>query len=530
MKLLNNYKAIINQKNNRPTILYKSMLIGILVGMTASAYRLVLKWAETLSSSLYELLRQNLWYLPLAFLLLGIAGYLVGVLSSKFTMIGGSGIPQVKGIIMGHFKNRWYGTLLAKFFGGTVCILAGLSLGREGPSVQIGACVADGLSKVFGTSRTERKVLIASGASAGLSAAFNAPLAGTMFAIEEIFKYISPLVLLSTMTAAVVADFVCKIFFGMSPVFEFNITHSIPLADYWLLLPLGILLGVFGAFYNATLLSAQKLYKKITFLKGKGKMLIPFFCAGVFGLTYPYVLGGGHHVVEELTLSKSIFFFILLLLLKFLFSMISFGSGAPGGIFFPLLIIGATFGAVFGNITIRFFGIDEDLFYNFIILAMAGYFTAIVRAPITGIILLVEMTGSFSHLLSLTFVSIAANVTADLLKSAPIYESLLENQITKMTNEHTVEDDSKRITVEAIIHHGAPIERKYIRNIKLPAECLLIAVRREGKELIPNGSTRLYAGDLLIVLTSVRREAKTRKEMDDLTLSQQFIIKDGKFQ
>lgn len=518
MKSLNNYKAIINTHENQLVTLYKSMLIGVLVGITASAYRTVLKWAETLSSTLYGFLRQNLWYLPLAFLLLGIAGYLIGVLNAKFKMIGGSGIPQVKGIIMGHFKNRWYSTLLAKFFGGTICILGGLSLGREGPSVQIGACVAEAIGKRFGSSRTERKILIASGASAGLSAAFNAPLAGTMFALEEIFKYISPLVLLSTMTAAVVADFVCKIFFGTSPVFQFDITQSIPLSYYWLLFPLGILLGAFGAFYNWFLLLTQKFYDKILFLNGKGKMIIPFLIAGVFGIFYPLVLGGGHHVVEDLTLSKGVCFLIILLLLKFLFSMISFGSGAPGGIFFPLLIIGATFGALYGNLSINYLGVDQNLFYNFIILAMAGYFTAIVRAPITGIILLVEMTGSFSHLLSLTIVSIAAYVTADLLKSAPIYESLLENQVTKMNSYHSDEDDSKRVTVEAIIQHGAQIENRYIKNIKLPPNCLLIAVRREGKEMIPNGSTRLLAGDLLIVLTSVRREAETRMRLETLTI------------
>ena len=121
-----------------------------------------------------------------------------------------------------------------------------------------------------------------------------------------------------------------------------------------------------------------------------------------------------------------------MLVAKFLFSIISFGSGAPGGIFFPLLIIGGTFGAVFGYISINYLGISSELFNNFIIISMAGYFTAIVRAPITGIILITEMTGSFSNLLSLSIVSIISYIIADALKSEPIYDSLLKNLLTKI--------------------------------------------------------------------------------------------------
>ena len=146
------------------------------------------------------------------------------------------------------------------------------------------------------------------------------------------------------------------------------------------------------------------------------------------GLTISYALGG-HHLVEQLQASLNLPFLLLLLTVKFLFTMISFGSGAPGGIFFPLLVIGATIGAIFSNLAVTWAGISPGLLDNWIVLAMGGYFTAIVRAPITGIILLVEMTGSLSHLLPLTVVSIVAYVTADLLKSNPIYESLLENQI-----------------------------------------------------------------------------------------------------
>ena len=127
-------------------------------------------------------------------------------------------------------------------------MFAGLSLGREGPSVQLGASMGQMVSSRLAETERHKRILIASGASAGLSAAFNAPLSGVMFTLEEVFKYFSPLILLTCMTSAMVADMVARIMFGSGPVFHFQIVGSIELSNYWLLIILGIILGFFGAF------------------------------------------------------------------------------------------------------------------------------------------------------------------------------------------------------------------------------------------------------------------------------------------
>ncbi len=519
MKVKNNYEAVINAQSNKLPVLLKSIIVGLLVGMVASVYRWILAGAEELSFATYHYLRNNLILIPIAFLVLGAAGFFVGTLVHKYSMISGSGIPQVKGVIMGYFKNNWFSTLIAKFVGGTVSILGGLSLGREGPSIQLGACIAQGVGDKFATSRTEKKILIASGAGAGLAAAFNAPLAGAMFAMEEIFKYLSPVVLLSTMAAAVASDFVSKIIFGNNPIFNFSVEGNIPLSGYWLLFILGAVLGAAGAFYNYILIKTQALYKKIKLLNAKARPIIPFILAGILGLIFPLALGSGHTMLGELQLSTNISFLLLILLIKFMFSMISFGSGAPGGIFFPLLILGATIGAIFGNVAVNYLGFDSNLFYNFVILAMAGYFTAIVRAPITGVILLIEMTGSFTHLLSLTIVSIVAYVVADLLKSNPIYESLLEVQISEKKIEIDKHDESKKITIEMIVHYGSLAEKKLVKEIAIPKSCLLISIKRRGKDFIPRGDTQILAEDYLIFITSLNNEAKAREILTDITTS-----------
>ncbi len=513
----NNYKAVINTDSKKLSILLKSILVGLLVGTAVTLYRLALSGAEDLSFNAYAYLRDHMALLPLAIVLLAAAGAGVGFLVSKFKMIRGSGIPQVEGIIMGYFRDSWLGTLLCKFLGGAVSILAGLSLGREGPSIQLGACVAEGVGEKLASSRTEKKVLIASGASAGLAAAFNAPLAGTMFAMEEIFKYFSPVILMSTMVAAIVADFVAKLVFGIHPIFNIEMKDSVPLSGYWIFLVLGVTLGAAGAFYNYILLLTQKAYKKLKWLDARLRPVIPFLLACMLGLTFPIALGSGHRIIDELSIKTGIASLLLILAVKFVFSMISFGSGAPGGIFFPLLVMGGTIGAVFGNIAVNCLGFEAHFFYNFAIVAMAGYFTAIVRAPITGIVLLIEMTGSFTHLLALTFVSVIAYVVADLLKSAPIYESLLENMICEIKKEADESDEGKKITVELVVHHGSAAENKCLKEIDLPKSCLLIAVRRMGKDSIPRGDTRIQAGDYLVFLTNLKEEARIRKILTDCT-------------
>lgn len=518
MEDINNYKEVINTRHKNINFLLRSILVGILVGIVVSAYRFVLTNAEHISFDIYRYFTEHINMIPLLFLGLGTAGYLIGLLISKFPMISGSGIPQVKGSIMGYFKYNWFTVLVAKFIGGTIAIIGGLSLGREGPSIQLGACVAEGVSDKISASRTEKKILMASGASAGLAAAFNAPLAGVMFALEETFKYFSPSILLSTMAAAISADFVSKLFFGMSPVFNFNIQNSIPLSGYWMLAILGILLGVLGSAYNTTLMYVKKLYKKSIWLNSRFKIIIPFVIAGVLGLTFPIVLGGGHKIISSLNISTSITLLIMIFLVKFLFSMVSFGSGAPGGIFFPLLILGATVGAIVGNIAITYFGYDSTLFTNFIILAMAGYFTAIVRAPMTGVILLTEMTGSFSNLLSLTFVSIIAYIVTEALGSEPIYESLLESQLADMDIKPDQKADrGEKITFEYIVQFGSAIENKLIKDIQLPDTCLIIAIRRNGKDFIPKGNTKIEAEDYLVLLTNLKDESQSKELIASLT-------------
>ena len=418
-------------------LITEGLCVGLVGGFVVLLYRVALTFAGDWLVKILSYMKGNPFRCVVWFLILAALAWIVGKLVKWEPMISGSGIPQVEGEIAGRLSQNWKRVLPAKFAGGFLCMLGGLSLGREGPSIQLGAMAGQGISRALGRGKREEKFLMTCGASAGLSAAFHAPLAGMMFAVEEIHKTFSIPILLPVMTASVTADYIASHILGLDPVFRFQITEYLPQNYYWLLILLGILVGVSGVFYNWGMLKAQELYRKIPFMKETGRLLIAFLTAGVLGIVMPWVLGSGSGLIVSLTQGEMVLGMVVLtLVMKFLFSAVSFGSGAPGGIFFPLLILGALIGAVFAMAGVEFFGLAPVYVNNFVLLGMTGFFTAIVRAPLTGIILLFEMSGSISQMLSLSIVSVTAYIVATVMRSEPIYDSLLKRILTADTIVH----------------------------------------------------------------------------------------------
>ena len=246
-----------------------------------------------------------------------------------------------------------------------------------------------------------------------------------------------------------------------------------------------------------------------TWLPKEMRIIVPLLISVILGILLPQVLGGGHELITSLmTGNFPLTILVVLVLVKFLFTMASYGSGAPGGIFLPLLAIGALIGNVYGIALVHFVHFDSMYINNFIILAMAGYFTAVVRAPITGTILITEMTGSFSHLLSLAIVSIVAYIVADILASKPIYESLLEKFLHNQGEKISFGNKKNKAILEFAVCMGSDLDGKQIKEVKWPSHCLLVAVKRGEHEIIPKGDTVIFPGDYLIVLTNEDRVSK----------------------
>ena len=484
-------------------MIFYSFIIGIVSGLIIVLYRILGDILLKKVVKLYNYATLNPQIIPIIFIGLIVATLFVAFCVKKEPDISGSGIPQVEGVVTKRFSTNWKRVLIYKFFGGITALAAGLSVGREGPSIQMGASVGALISQKAKKTENEEIFLLTSGASAGLAAAFNAPLAGVLFALEEVHKNFSPIVLMSAMVSAVTADMVAKSILGISPVLTFEPLKIMPLKYYWTLVLLGILMGLSSYVFNNGVLFTKHLYKKLP-IRLEFKIMIPFILSGIIGMTLPVLIGGGHEIIEEVSFVKfSILGLVALLVIKYLFTFFSFGSGVPGGIFFPLLALGATLGSIFGLVCVNYLGIPKEYLVNFAVLAMAGHFAAIVKAPITGIILIFEMTGSFEHLLPLSVVVFSAMISSELLGVAPVYEMLLEDILkNKKGAKKEKEVNDKKTLLEISVHLGSEIENRFISELNLPNNCLLVSIYRGNAEILPRGNIKLLAGDLLLVMVN----------------------------
>jgi len=417
----------------------KGLWIGLTAGLVAVGFRLSLEFAEKYRNLFLEYSRSHgLIDMVLPAILLGMSVVIVVFVTSKFAPdAGGSGIPHLKGYLEGSNSLRAWRILFVKFVGGVIGIGSGLALGREGPTVQMGAATAKIFGDFLAPNRVERKILISAGAGAGLAAAFNAPLAGVFFILEELQHSLNQIVLVTAFVACVTADIVCRFIMGHLPVFHIKLTSFPGIDMFPFFLLLGLFLGFLGLFFNKSLLGSCDYFRHFTLMK---KIQLAFGIGvglAMIGLILPESLGTGTHLTENVLGNKVVFYqLIIYFLVRFVLTMISYSTGAPGGIFAPLLLLGALAGSFFGYIILFIYPIATFDFSVWGVLGMAGYFSAIVRAPITGTILILEMTGAYDLLLPLMIVSITSYSIPEYFKDKPIYEALLQRDLLRKKINH----------------------------------------------------------------------------------------------
>jgi CIC family chloride channel protein len=407
-------------------ILIRVAIIGVVIGCVAVALR---RATEFLFDFFYkDYYVKEHWYdwlyLPLVCMC---GGLLASYLTVKFAPdASGSGIPHVKHVLGANKLSISLKTVVVKFFGNLVALATGLSCGREGPSVQIGAGIGAKLSKLLGGKH--RKRAIASGAGAGLAAAFNTPIAGVMFVIEELDKNFSSTALGPAIVGSVSAAITCRVLAGDFFTFHFQSDMSVGLAELPFYALNGVLAGIFGVYFQRSVLWSLDFYKK--YLSNLPKWswgAVAGLVTGIVGLWIPQALGGGHSTLEGVLAGAYSWWFIPVIFAgKYFLTLVAYGSGIPGGIFMPALILGALGASILGQSLDYVFPSLDINPANFAFVGMGAFFTAISRAPITSIVMLFELTGNYQLVLPLMFACIVANISAERLKQGSIYENLLQ--------------------------------------------------------------------------------------------------------
>ncbi len=466
-------------------------LVGLLAGTAAILFRGLLAAADAGRRALVAWAHQVPvvgWVAPALFCAAG-AALAVFLVRRYAPETSGSGIPHIEAVLLRRRIMRWRRVLAVKFFGGVAAIGAGLALGREGPTVQMGGAAAAAVAERLRVPLRARATLIAAGAGAGLAAAFNAPLAGLVFVIEEMQRDFRPGVFGAAFIAAVIADLVQRLVAGQLPVFTIPVYPTPPLSAVPFFAVLGVLCGLLGVAFNRGLLATLDVFGRFQGRAAYQAAAVVGAIVGLIAWVAPHAVGTGHALTET-TLQGQVpgGGIALILTVRFALTLASYGTGAPGGIFSPLLALGALLGLAVGH---QAHALAPDVVPQaaaFAVVGMAGCFAAIVRAPLTGIVLIVEMTGNYDQMLPLLVTCFGAYAVAEGLGQLPIYESLLQRDLTRAGPDPAMHEPQ---VLEFEIEPGAPFAGRRIRELGLPAGCIVVRCRDGGREWVPTADTRL---------------------------------------
>jgi len=422
------------------TILVMAGMVGTLTGLVGVAFEKAVNRIIFLrTSGVLAFEGQPLVMIVLAFFasaLLAAGGY---YLVRRFAPeAAGSGIPEIEGALEELRPVRWWRVIPVKFIGGMGTLGAGMVLGREGPTVQLGGNIGRMLLDIFRMKSTEaRHSLLATGAAAGLSAAFNAPLAGILFIIEEMrlqFRY-SLISIKAVFVGVIMSSFVFRIFNGEHAVIEIGRLADAPVNTLWLYLLLGMIFGVVGVAFNQLIFRIQDLFQRLHGGRLSKVLLVGALLGGgcgVLGLLLPAAAGGGSSLIPLAAAGNfSIGMLLFLFIVRLATTLLCFCSGAPGGIFAPMLALGTLLGTAFGLCAAAWLPDYHLQAATFAIAGMGALFAASVRAPLTGIVLVLEMTDNYQLILPMIITCLGATLLAQFLGGQPLYSSLLARTLAK---------------------------------------------------------------------------------------------------
>jgi CIC family chloride channel protein len=421
-------------QNGLVTLGLLSLVAGGAAGLVTALFRLALDHADSFRDALIAWAHG--W--QFAGFLLVVATCAAAVAAAAWLVrryspyASGSGIPHVEAVLKGDLGQVPYRLIWVKFFGGLLAIGSGLALGREGPSVQMGASLANLLGEAFRRNANDCKALLAAGAGAGLATAFNAPIGGAVFVLEELTRKFDTRITIATLGASAGAIAVARVLLGDTPDFH---VERMPYPSFGTLpiyLALGIISGCLGVAYNRAILGLLAVVERLRGWPVEARAAVVGAVVGLLAWLVPGLVGGGDAITQRaLSGAETVASVSAIFLVRFALGPLSYAAGTPGGLFAPILVLGAQSGFLFANFSYPWFPAITPSSTALAVVGMAAFFTAVVRAPLTGIILVIEMTASFTLFLPMLGACFAAMLVPTVFRNAPIYDSLRERMLER---------------------------------------------------------------------------------------------------
>ncbi len=405
-----------------------AMLVGVGAGFGSLAFQAMLEASEHLFQEVVPSSFESPWLLPV---IPAVGGLLAGILIYRFAREAkGHGVPNVMEAIItkrGIIRAR---VVVVKALASALTLGSGGSAGSEGPIIQIGSAMGSSVGQLFRISEANTKILIACGAAAGISAIFNAPIAGVLFAVEIILGEFTIAVFTPVVISSVLAAVVAQGFSGDRSVFvtpDYHFTNAAELV--WFVL-LAMIAGVLAVGFIKLLYGAEDFFDlRLTIVPEWVKPAIGGLLVGAIGLYFPDAMGVGYHTIEgALNGSIGAQALVILLVFKLVTTVLTLGSGGSGGVFAPSLFFGAALGGAFGEFAVAYLPGTASPPGAFALVGMGAMVSATTHAPLTAMLIIFEMTGSYHIILPLMFATIIALITARAFEKESIYSLKLSRR------------------------------------------------------------------------------------------------------
>lgn len=501
-----------------PAFIFGS-ITGVLTAGVVVLYKLLAKYVIAFSESGYDFLRTKLFLIPLILIAFYFIALVFSYIYKKQPRVRGGGIPSSIALLRSIVTFKWLRTLIGVFFMSLTSFLIGVPLGNEGPSVLMGTAVGKGsVSTLAKKHPAWSRYAMTGGACAGFAVATGASVSGVLFAVEETHQRISPMILIvgsiAVLCAQVVSEILCPLLNLSTSLIPSMAVVTLAVKDLWLPLLVGVVMGLFAvAFLKYYHVISKFSNAKLKKIPHHVKIFVVYILTLVFGLVSFSFISTGHEIFELLVQEKiAIYGLFILLLVRMSLTLFANTNKLTGGVFVPILALGAITSSIVGKSAERLFGMPSEYYTVVLVLGISACISAMMKMPLTAIAFSLEALGCVNNVLSVIIVVAVSFIITEIFGVKGINDSIIDNLVKAQEETH----ERKIIDTHVIIKKGSFAEFRHAKDILWPSNFFLLSIipsKTRYAEVDQQGAKTFHEGDILHIRYATFDEVYTRAEL-----------------
>ncbi len=510
-----------------PAFIFGS-ITGVLTGVVVIAYKLLAKIIISFSEDSYGFLRNKLYFIPLVLIGLYLVALIFCAVYKKQPRVRGGGIPSSIALLRGIVTFKWLRTLIGVFFMSLTSFLIGVPLGNEGPSVLMGTAVGKGSVSVMAKRHPAwSRYSMTGGACAGFAVATGASVSGILFAVEEAHQRISPMILIvgsiAVLFAQIVSELLCPLLNLSTSLFPEFLVVSLGVKDVWIALLVGIAVGLFAVLF-------LKYYKVISkFANGKLKKIphhIRIFAVftitlGLGLVSFSFISTGHEVFILLLEENVAIYGLLILLLVRMTLTLFANTNKLTGGVFLPIMALGAILSSILGKGMESVFGLSNDYYTLILALGISACISGMMKMPLTAIVFSLEVLGCSNNAIYVIITVAVSFVITEIFGVKGINDSIVDNIIKSQETTH----ERKIIDTHITVKKGSFAEYRHARDILWPANFFLLSIipsESRYAQIDQQGAKTFHEGDVLHIRYATFDEPHTKAELTAIVGEQDY--------